>query len=499
MRLVPGERFGKYVVEAELGRGGQAVVYRARDEGLDREVALKVFAAEAARPRDLERFRREAIAAARLDHPRIVTVYDAGEAGGRAFIAMRLVAGTTLAGEVARMGPLDLERAVAVLDDVAQALDFAHARGLVHRDVKSANILIDRDGTAYLSDFGLARVEGLPGLTGRGDWMGTAEFVAPELVEGNPATTSSDIYGLGVVAFEALTGRVPFVHAEATAVLLAHVRDPVPAASSLNARLPARVDAALARALAKGASDRPPRARILVEEIRSALGEAPARPTVVAGRAPESRPTATLSAGDPWTQVLARFTDTGAAPPAGGETTRLADGAAPSRRLPVTRRLVAAASLGAVLALAAVGAAGFFAGGAAAPDSDKARAEGVALGEKRGFARGKSAGLTEGRTKGLSQGLGRGKTLGRRDGLRQGIAQGRTEGYSDGYDKGRQSVFGGLEGGPPSPSTWHLVKIGGEGAVETWFARDIIPGECLKLTVQEGLQSIISANPNDDC
>ena len=212
MRLVPGEAFGRYRVEAEIGRGGQAVVYRATQVDLDRQVALKVFdEGYLTRAGALERFRREAIAAGRLEHPRIVPVYDAGEVEGRAFISMRLVPGDTLAERIARGGALDGDEALSILADIGEAIDFAHAQGTVHRDVKPGNILLDPAGTAFLSDFGLVRLDDMPGLTRRGDWLGTAEYVSPEQVEGEPATASSDVYALAAVAFEALTGRAPFV------------------------------------------------------------------------------------------------------------------------------------------------------------------------------------------------------------------------------------------------------------------------------------------------
>ena len=234
MRLVPGEAFGRYRVEAEIGRGGQAVVYRATQVDLDRQVALKVFdEGYLTRAGALERFRREAIAAGRLEHPRIVPVYDAGEVEGRAFISMRLVPGDTLAERIARGGALDGDEALSILADIGEAIDFAHAQGTVHRDVKPGNILLDPAGTAFLSDFGLVRLDDMPGLTRRGDWLGTAEYVSPEQVEGEPATASSDVYALAAVAFEALTGRAPFVRREPSAVLLAHVRDAVPVASDL--------------------------------------------------------------------------------------------------------------------------------------------------------------------------------------------------------------------------------------------------------------------------
>ena len=241
VQLVPGEEFGQYVIEAELGRGGQAVVYRARQIGTDRDVALKVFD-QLGDASILARFRREAVAAARVDDPRIVTVFESGDVNGVPFIAMRLVPGPSLGELVARVGPLPAQRALVILDDVARAVDAAHQHGLVHRDIKPANVLLDLDDRAYLSDFGVARLDDLPGLTRRGDWLGTVEYVSPEQADGHPATAASDIYAFGVLAFEVLCGRPPFVHRQASAVLVAHVRDEPPPVRSLNPDLPEAVD-----------------------------------------------------------------------------------------------------------------------------------------------------------------------------------------------------------------------------------------------------------------
>ena len=179
----------------------------------------------------LARFRREAVAAARVDDPRIVTVYESGDVDGVPFIAMRLVPGPSLAELVARFGALPPQRAVMILDDVASAVDAAHEHGLVHRDIKPANVLLDLDDRAYLSDFGVARMDDLPGLTRRGDWLGTVEYISPEQAAGHGATAASDIYAFGVLAFEVLCGRPPFVHRQASAVLLAHVREHAPSAA----------------------------------------------------------------------------------------------------------------------------------------------------------------------------------------------------------------------------------------------------------------------------
>jgi len=270
VQLVPGERFGGYVIEADLGRGGQAVVYRARQVATDRDVALKVFD-ELDDAGKLTRFRREAVAAARVDDPRIVTVYESGDVDGVPFIAMRLVPGPSLDEVVARFGPLPPGRAVAILSDVASAVDAAHEHGLVHRDIKPANVLLDLDDRAYLSDFGVARMDDLPGLTRRGDWLGTVEYVSPEQAAGHQATAASDIYAFGVLAFEVLCGRPPFVHRQASAVLVAHVREPAPSALAINPCLPADIDAVLGSALAKDPDERPLRATDLVDALRDSI------------------------------------------------------------------------------------------------------------------------------------------------------------------------------------------------------------------------------------
>ncbi len=304
VQLVPGEEFGQYVIEAELGRGGQAVVYRARQIGTDRDVALKVFD-QLGDASILARFRREAVAAARVDDPRIVTVFESGDVNGVPFIAMRLVPGPSLGELVARVGPLPARRALVILDDVARAVDAAHQHGLVHRDIKPANVLLDLDDRAYLSDFGVARLDDLPGLTRRGDWLGTVEYVSPEQADGHPATAASDIYAFGVLAFEVLCGRPPFVHRQASAVLVAHVRDEPPPVRSVNPDLPEAVDDALAPVLAKSPAARPASARDVVDLLREALeGWSGAHPdqahTLVAGSG------STLVMGNEGSDVLRR-------------------------------------------------------------------------------------------------------------------------------------------------------------------------------------------------
>ena len=390
VQLVPGEQFGQYVIEAELGRGGQAVVYRARQIGTERDVALKVFD-EREDAGKLARFRREAVAAARVDDPRIVTVFESGDVDGVPFIAMRLVPGPSLGEIVARFGPLPPSRALAILEDVACAVDAAHQYGLVHRDIKPANVLLDLDDRAYLSDFGVARLDDLPGLTRRGDWLGTVEYVSPEQADGHPATAASDIYAFGVLAYEVLCGRPPFVHRQASAVLVAHVRDEPPPVRSINADLPDDIDDALARALAKSPDDRPASARDVVELLRHALagwsGVVPdSAQTIVTG------PSWARALGNDTSEVLTRV-------PGSDDLTRVVGADALTQIAPVSETVVVSgppprrrggglAVLLACAALIAAGAAGGWAIGhrtatiARADGYRSGYTEGVAVGER---------------------------------------------------------------------------------------------------------------------
>ncbi|MEQ8832954.1 MAG: protein kinase [Miltoncostaeaceae bacterium] len=487
MRLIPGEVFGRYRIAAELGRGGQAVVYRATQIDLDRPVALKVFdAGHLTRPGALERFRREAIAAGRLEHPRIVTVHDAGEVDGRAYIAMRLVPGDTLAARIARAGALAPEPAMAVLRDIADAVDFAHEHGTVHRDLTPGNILLDPAGGAVLSDFGLVRMDDMPGLTRRGDWLGTAEYVSPEQVEGEPADAASDRYALAAVAFETLTGRAPFVHREPSAVLLAHVRDEPPRASEAAPALPAAVDAVLARGLAKDPGGRPAGARELVDALGVAL-EVP----VPAGRASATSLVATAAAGaaasaggggDPWAHALARFAGHDGAGPAPGTSeagpaapsplperpTEAFGGRSPRRPIALGRDVAAAIGVAAVLLLGGSLVGGWMWGSASADTSgaqERGYAEGRRVGLDAGFARGRAQGVREGRAAGRRSGLEDGRLQGRRTGLAEGREQGRDEGREEGLAEGRAE--GVAEGrstalGALSPGAWYVVFVGSD-------------------------------------
>jgi YVTN family beta-propeller protein len=272
-----GTRLAGYQIQALLGRGGMGMVYRAEQLGPHRPVALKLLldpatGSEAFR----ERFLRESELAAAIDHPNVLPVYDAGETDGVLWIAMRYVDGTDLAALLHRDGPLAPEQALAICGPVAGALDAAHTQGLVHRDVKPANILLSVEGGAvahvYLADFGLTRrIGGARGLTVSGQVLGTIDYVAPEQVEGGPIDGRADQYSLGCVLFECLTGVVPFRGDSELAVLWAHVHDPPPHISEYRPDLAAALDDAIDRALAKAPGDRYPSCAAMVDAAQAAL------------------------------------------------------------------------------------------------------------------------------------------------------------------------------------------------------------------------------------
>jgi YVTN family beta-propeller protein len=263
-------RLGDYVLERELGSGGMGTVYLARDERLDRLVAVKVVASAVADDeRFRERFLRESRLAARLEHPAIVPVYQAGEDGGRLFLAMRYLPDGTLAARLAggRLEPMD---ALRYLTDVATALDAAHEAGLVHRDVKPGNILLDHQ-RALLADFGLAQTQMSPDSLTRDGFTGTVGYVAPEQIEGEGVTGAADQYALACVAFECLTGKVPFVRDSDLAAVYAHLSEQPPKASAASEAIPVAADAVLARGLAKRPADRFPNCEAFVSALREAV------------------------------------------------------------------------------------------------------------------------------------------------------------------------------------------------------------------------------------
>jgi YVTN family beta-propeller protein len=266
-----------YQIEALLGRGGMSVVYRAVDLRLKRRVALKLLAPElAADERFRERFLRESELAASLDHSSIVPIYGAGEVDGQLYIAMRYVEGGDLKGLI-RSG-LEPKRALDLLVQVADALDAAHEAGLVHRDVKPGNVLLDTREHCYLADFGLTKqVSSQSGFTATGEIVGTIDYVAPEVIEGKTLDARADLYSFGCLLYECLAGTPPFQRDSEFAVLWAHVNEPRPRLSERRPELSGQIDAVLAKALAKNPDRRYESARDLVEAARSALPE-PAPP-----------------------------------------------------------------------------------------------------------------------------------------------------------------------------------------------------------------------------
>ena len=272
----------RYRNPERIARGGMGEIYRAEDADLARIVAIKVLADRFANDEAIRaRFTREALAAARLSNaPSTVTIFDVGQHDDHPYIVMEYLAGGSLADRLASDGAQPIGRSLEWLGQAAAALDAAHANGIVHRDVKPANLLLDDDDRVKVADFGVASAVGLSSLTEVGTVVGTAGYLAPEQARGEKATPASDRYALAVVAFELLTGSRPFERESSTAEAMAHVRDPIPPASSLNPALPPQVDDALARGLAKEPEHRYDTAADLVHALRDALDDAAGRTTV---------------------------------------------------------------------------------------------------------------------------------------------------------------------------------------------------------------------------
>ena len=274
-----GSTLGGYRIDALIARGGMGVVYRATHLALDRSVALKVIAAHLAADDGFRgRFLRESRLAARLDHPNVVPVFDAREEDGELIVAMRLVEGGDLKKAIAREGPLPPDRAIELLGQVADALDAAHAAGIVHRDVKPHNILVEGD-RAYLSDFGLAKAAGDSGLLSGTSVVGTVEYMSPEQWRGDRVGAAADIYSLGCVLYEALTGIVPYTRR----------------VSDVEPEIPQGLDAVIERAVAKDPADRYATAGELVDAARECQGATPATTQVLSGT--PGRPTAVIGEG----------------------------------------------------------------------------------------------------------------------------------------------------------------------------------------------------------
>ena len=268
-----GTEIAGYRIEGLIGRGGMSVVYLAEHVRLGRKVALKLLSPELAENEKFrERFLRESQIAASIDHPNIVPIYDADEAGGTLFIAMRYVEGTDLRAPIRSQAPLEPARVVSLVSQIAGALDAAHIHGLVHRDVKPGNVLLTHEDHVYVADFGLTkRALSVSGLTETGQLVGTIDYIAPEQAKGDPVDGRADVYSLGCLAYECLTGEVPFERDTEVAVLWAHVQESPPKPSATRPELPTRVDGVIARAMAKRPDDRYATAGELAVDLGRAL------------------------------------------------------------------------------------------------------------------------------------------------------------------------------------------------------------------------------------
>ncbi|GAA0323942.1 Stk1 family PASTA domain-containing Ser/Thr kinase [Kineococcus aurantiacus] len=326
---------GRYRVLGRLGRGGMGVVYRAEDERLDRTVALKVLRADLAHdPVARARFVREAKSAARLAHPGVVAVLDQGvdhEGGDEtAYLVMELVDGRTLRDVVLDEGTLSAGEALSVAGDVLDALAEAHRKGVLHRDVKTANVLVAHDGRVKVADFGLARAASASGQSttvGMGDLMGTAEYLAPEQLENGEPNARSDVYGVGVMLYEMLTGAPPFTGESPFTIAYKHVHEPVPPPSAKVPGLPAALDALVLDALAKDPAERPADAGEMLEQLRAVLSSlSPAQlgsrgPRPVAPAAPGST-TRLQAGGQPGARALAQDEEPAGVPSEGRRSRR---------------------------------------------------------------------------------------------------------------------------------------------------------------------------------
>ena len=359
-----GTEIAGYRIESLLARGGMSTVYLAEHLRLGRRVALKILASELAGDEAFrERFVRESRTAAAIEHPNIIPIWEAGEMSGVLYIAMRYVQGPDLKGLVQRVGPLPAPRAASIIGQVAGALDAAHARGLIHRDVKPGNILIDPEVApehhdhVYLCDFGLTKQPmSHSGLTRTGHFVGTIDYIAPEQVEGRDVDFRADIYSLGCVVYECLTGVVPFVKTTDAAVLWAHVQEQPMPVSERRSDLPSAVDAVIFKAMAKAPEDRYQSCAALVDDFREAVSTVPARTsppaaaTVAAAPAPPPPPQPVAAAGS-------AETDATRAAERAPQTESISDlpgrGANVRRPIAARRALALAAVIGLVVGVAA--------------------------------------------------------------------------------------------------------------------------------------------------
>jgi eukaryotic-like serine/threonine-protein kinase len=277
---------GRYRLEAKLGSGGMSTVYLARDQTLDRAVAVKVMHREMSeQPDQLERFRQEARAVAKLSHPNVVAVIDAGEDGGHPYIVFEYVEGETLKQRIARVGALDTQEALAYAIEIARGLTVAHARNMVHRDIKPQNVLIDSEGRAKLTDFGISRQLEQDGMTATGRVLGTTDYVAPEQAMGHPVDPRSDVYSLGVVLYEMLIGQVPFHADSQVGVAMKHVNEELPDVQQRRPEVSAAAALVVERATAKAPAERYQDVGEMIDDLSTALEVEAARAGSTTGEA----------------------------------------------------------------------------------------------------------------------------------------------------------------------------------------------------------------------
>ncbi len=272
--MVVGETIaGRYELEEVVGHGGMSTVYKARDSLLERNVVLKVLHQQYSEDGDfVERFKREARSVAQLQHPNIVTVIDRGEEGGRQYIVFEYINGETLKELVVRKGRLDVRTTLAVGLEIARGLSFAHEHGLVHRDVKPQNVLLNGDGGAKVTDFGIARsLDVEHSVTQTGTILGTSNYIAPEQANGRPVDAQTDVYSLGIVLYEMLTGEVPFPGENFVAVAMKHIQEPSPSVLDARCDVPLRVAEMIDRALEKDPEQRFTTMDAFADEIEANL------------------------------------------------------------------------------------------------------------------------------------------------------------------------------------------------------------------------------------
>jgi len=277
---------GRYKLEAKLGSGGMSTVYLANDGTLDRAVAVKVMHREMSeQPDQLERFRQEARAVAKLSHPNVVAVIDAGEDGGHPYIVFEYVEGETLKQRIARLGALDTQEALAYAIEIARGLTVAHARNMVHRDIKPQNVLIDAEGRAKLTDFGISRQLEQDGMTATGRVLGTTDYVAPEQAMGHPVDPRSDIYSLGVVLYEMLVGQVPFHADSQVGVAMKHVNEDLPDVQQRRPEISAATALVVERSTDKDPAERYQEVGEMIDDLSTALEVEAARAGSTTGEA----------------------------------------------------------------------------------------------------------------------------------------------------------------------------------------------------------------------